>query len=111
MAGCPCTTSSTSTAASYGRASIGSWPIRSGLATTRGCGSCRGPRAGPTRWLPVGAAAPGSRAVTALLVAVWLLLDFPWGLLAFVAIVTLANSRKNQSIGPVLRHVDHKSRL
>jgi hypothetical protein len=49
--------------------------------------------------------------MTALLAAVWLLLDFPWGLLAFVAIAVLANCRKNQSSDPVLRHVDHKSRV
>jgi len=40
------------------------------------------------RWYGHGAADRGA-GVTVLLAAVWLLLDYPWGLLAFVAIAAL----------------------
>ena len=43
-----------------------------------------------------GATPSGPRAVTAVLAAVWLLLDYPWGLLAFVSIAALYGGRGDE---------------
>jgi hypothetical protein len=65
-------------AGSCARVSTGSLETGSGLATTRECGSCAAIHTGRRGGCPEGAAPAGPRAVTALLAAVWLLLDFPW---------------------------------